>query len=180
MLEDSRLALEPAVVASRRCRPRPELKTSNTNRPPGRSSSYAAARTLEPVVVGVHVQQSERNGQIDERDSLRDRWLAKVAHAQVDVDAGERGAPCADLEHPARRVHTDDADPVGGDRDRDATGSHSELDHRAARSACFLEVERHVLDDAGAPGVVELRYRVVTAQWLDSPCGLGGVRRATP
>ena len=45
----------------------------------------------------------------------------------------------------------------------------SELDHRPPGSPCFLQVERHVLDDAGAPGVVELRYRVVTAQKLDSP-----------
>ena len=177
-LEDPGLALEPAVVRLRRCRPRPgRRRRTRSGRPAGGARTQQRGRLSRSSSVCMCKQRAERTDH--ERDSLRDRWLAKVAHAQVDRDAGERGAPCADIEHPARRVHTDDADPVGGDRHRDATGSHSELDHRPPGSPCFLQVERHVLDDAGAPGVVELRYRVITAQKLDSPCGLGGVLRDT-
>src|SRR5207244_13299410 len=43
-------------------------------------------------------------------------------------------------------------------------------------AALLLNVEGAVLYDDGAPGVVQLRYRVVTAQKLDSPYELGGVR----
>src|SRR4029450_6682379 len=53
--------------------------------------------------------------------------------------------------------------------DSDPAGADTELHYGPPRAARLLEVEPDVLDDARAPGVVELRYRVVSAQWLDSP-----------
>ena len=49
------------------------------------------AERRAPVVVGLHVQQrAERDD--DERHALVHRRLAQVAEAEVELDAGERGA----------------------------------------------------------------------------------------
>ena len=45
-----------------------------------------------------------------------------------------------------------------------AASSPDELDDRTARAPGLLEVERHILDHARAPRVVQLRDRVVRAR----------------
>ena len=91
--------------------------------------------------------------------------MAKIAEAEIE-ELSDGGGLCragAGGEHLAGGVDADDRDPGPGDRDRDSAGADPELDDRPARLARLRDVEADVLDDASAPGVVELRDRVVGA-----------------
>ena len=90
-----------------------------------------------------------------------DRRVAKVAEPEVELDARERGPLPRDREHPGRRVDADDVDPRRRDRHREASRADAELDDRPSCAPRFLEVERHVLDDAPGPRIVEPRNLVV-------------------
>ena len=69
----------------------------------------------------------------------------------------------AGLDHSRRRVDPDHVCPGLGDRHGDPPGADAELDDGAAGLPGLGDVEADVLDDASAPGVVELRDRVVRA-----------------
>src|SRR5438105_856504 len=100
----------------------------------------------------------------DERHLLVDRRGGEVTLAQIDLDASERGAPGAHVQHAARRVDSDHANALGCDRNRDAAGTDAELDDRTAAALRLREVERHVFGHRRAPRVVELGNRVVRAK----------------
>ena len=81
--------------------------------------------------------------------------------AQVELDTRQLGALARDLEHPGRQVDADDADARRGDRHRDPPGADAELEHRPAGANRLLDVERHVLDHAPRPRVVDAGDLVV-------------------
>ena len=115
-----------------------------------------------PVLVRLHVEQRAERAD-DERERLVDRRVAHVAVAQVELDARQRGALARHLEHPGRQVDADDADARRGDRHRDPARADAELEHRPARAHRLVDVERHVLDDAPRPRVVDPGDLVVRA-----------------
>src|SRR5205085_11261657 len=102
------------------------------------------------ILVRVQVQvRAERADH--ERHTLVDGRIEQVADPEVDLRARERRAPRADVEHSPRRVHADDADPVGGDRNCDSARADPELDDRAARTAGPPEVETDGPPDGSPP-----------------------------
>jgi len=162
VLEDAGLALQPAVVGLGDV-----LRTRSED-----VEDEAAVRQQQlvhraehaaPLLVGVHVQH-RAEGTDHEWHPLGDRGLAQVADAQVDLDAGERGAARAHVEHSPRGVDPDHPDPVRRDRDGNAPRADAELEDRPARAARLLHVKGNVLDDARAPRVVQLGNRVVRAR----------------
>jgi hypothetical protein len=98
-----------------------------------------------------------------ERERLVDRRVAHVAVTQIELDARQLGPLARHVQHPGREVDPDDADAGRGDRHRDPARADSELEHRPAGADCLVHVERHVLDDAPRPRVVEPRDLVVRA-----------------
>src|SRR5438105_1504241 len=120
-----------------------------------------------------------------ERDALGHGRLHQVTQAKVELDARERGAAGADVEHPPRRVDADHVKTVRRDRDRDPPGADTELDDRAGGATRLGQIERHVLGDRRAPRIVETGDRVVGARrWIhrhilvtpgDSPLRPGGL-----
>src|SRR5439155_5105199 len=126
MLEDSRLALEPASLCLldvvRGGREDVEDEPAAGTEQVARGSEDAPA-----VLVRVHVQQRAKRAD-HERDAFRHRRLTQVTDAQVELDSGQRGPAGADVEHSARGVHSDDTDSVGGDRYGDPSRAHAELD----------------------------------------------------
>jgi hypothetical protein len=138
----------------------------HVEREPSTREQEVARRTerVEPLaVVGEMEVGAERARH--EAHALLDRRVAQVADAQVEelAHAGTVGLGGAHVEHPARRVDADDADPGLGSRDRDPPGADAELDDRPAGLVREVDVELDVLADAPAPGVVERGDRVVRA-----------------
>jgi len=80
---------------------------------------------------------------------------------QVDPHPGELCPLARDREHPGRQVDADDVDTGRGDRHGDPPGSDAELEHRPTRAHRLLDVERHVLDHAHRPRVVDAGDGVV-------------------
>src|SRR4029453_2871632 len=94
-----------------------------------------------------------------ERYALGHRRFAEVADPQIDVDSGQRRAPCTDLEHPPGRVDADDANAVRGDRHGDPARPDSELDDRAAGAAGLPRGEGDALHPPPTPRGGEVRNR---------------------
>jgi hypothetical protein len=111
-------------------------------------------------LVGVQMQVRAKRAD-HERHALVDGRIEQVAHPQVELHTRECGAPRTDVEHPARRIDADHADPVGGDRNGDAAGADAELDNGPTEPARLVEIEADVLGDGHAPRVVQLRDPVV-------------------
>ena len=116
-LEDPRLALEPLAlrlgdVVSVRSE-HVEHKTAA-----GQEQIVGGVEDGQPVLVRVHVQQGAEWTD-HQRDAFGDRRLAQIAHAQVERDPCKRGSARTHLEHRARRVDPDHADPVGTERHGD-------------------------------------------------------------
>ena len=102
-------------------------------------------------------------GADDERHALVDRWFAQVADAEVDecADAVLLGQGARDREHPLRQVDADHGAARLGDRHRDPARADGELDDGPVAAERLFDVEGDVLDDRGAPRVVDPGDRVV-------------------
>ena len=162
-LVDPRLALEPAVVRRRDvlCAGCEDVERRSGRRAAGAVNTLSSTASRSSSVC---MCSSERKGQI--------------TSGTRSVTGGSRRSPTrrssSTPASAARRAQTssmprEESTPITG-MPSAAIGTAMRpvptpsSTHRAARPACLLEVERHVLDDARAPRVVQLRYRVVTAQ----------------
>ncbi len=108
------------------------------------------------LVLALHVQ--ERAERADhELHALVYRRLAHVADPKVDevADATLLGEGARHREHSLREVDADHGPPRLRDRNRDPARSDRELDDRPLAALRLLDVERDVLDDRGAPRVVD-------------------------
>ena len=147
-------------------------KTSNTRRPPGtrspraRRSAASRSSSVGEVEVG-----AERAG--DELHRLRDGRVPKIALPEVEErsDARRLRPFAANLEHPRRRVDSDQRHARLGGGNGNPAGADAELDHcrptgaaGSRRLASLGDVEPDVLGDAPAPRVVELGDPVVGAR----------------
>ena len=113
------------------------------------------------LLVG-HVEQGAE-GTDDERHALVDRRFPQIADAEIDerADAVLLGQGTRDREHPLRQVDADHGAAGLGDRNRDPARADGELDDGTVAAERLLDVERDVLDDRGAPRVVDPGDRVV-------------------
>ena len=137
------------------------VKTSKTNRPVPAPGGGTRPEEPAPVVVRLHVEQrAERADHERERRSSTGGSRMSPWRRSTSTPASS-ALLTRDLEHPGRQVDADHLDAGGRDRHRDPSGADAELEHRAARAHRLLHVERHVLDDAPRPRVVDARDLVV-------------------
>ena len=148
----SRSRKRPCVSAMSSAR---GVKTSKTNRPCPVARRRDTARRARRRSSSVSMWSSERNGQMTSGNVSVDGRVAHVAVAQVELDARELRALARDLEHPGRQVDADDADPAAaiGTAIRPVPTPSSSTGPPRAHG--FLDVERHVLDHAPRPRVVD-------------------------
>ena len=135
--------------------------------PAGEEQVAGGTERLDSLGVRAEMEvRAKRAG--DERHALLDRRAAEVPEPQVEPlrHSGQASLLSADLEHAGRGVDADDVHAGAGGRNRDAAGAHSELDHRSTGRERLVDIEGDVLDDAGAPRVVEPRDRVVRAHGI--------------
>ena len=154
----SRSSQRPCVSAMSSA---PGVKTSKMKRPSRREQAADRAQRRAAIVVGLHVQQRA------ERDQRRAGTRRRPAASACRPGAGRARRPPSSARSratasiPAERSTPTTSIPAAAIGTRDAAGADAELEHRPARAHRFGDVERHVLDDAPRPRVVEAGDLVV-------------------
>ena len=154
----SRSSQRPCVSAMSSA---PGANTSKTKRPAGSEqparprAAPRAGRRRSPCAAAT----GTGSGRVGTRPRRAGRACRPCRRSSSTPASSARSR--ATVEHPLREVDADHVDPRGGDRHRDPARPDAELEHRAARTHRLVDVERHVLDDAARPRVVEARDLVV-------------------
>ena len=130
--------------------------TSNTSRPPGSSSAWAARRALS-FSASSGMCSSERKGQMTSctRSSTGGSRRSPTRRSTRDRDAVLVGERARDGQHPRGEVDPDHGAPRLRDGNGDPPGPDGQLDDRPVALLRLVDVERDVLDDRGAPRVVD-------------------------
>ncbi len=129
-------------------------------RPAGLEPVVERPQHRQPLAVVTQVQERPE-GHEHHREAAKVGQVAHIGLDEPQVEPVGRRPLAGQVEHDRRGVDTDDRDARERDGHGDPARADADLEHRAPAGDGLLDVERDVLGDRPAPGVVAPAEAVV-------------------